>query len=57
MNEFYQALLLENSTPIESLRQSQLQLIQNSSENLEEDFSHPYYWAAFIVIGNGLFEY
>ncbi len=57
MNEFYDALLSEDETLIESLRQAQIQLIQNASNHSEEDLSHPYYWAAFILIGNGLFNF
>jgi CHAT domain-containing protein len=57
MHEFYQALLTGDETLIESLRQAQIQLIQNLSDHSEEDFSHPYYWAAFLTIGNGLFEF
>ncbi|MEM6598105.1 MAG: CHAT domain-containing protein [Cyanobacteria bacterium P01_C01_bin.69] len=51
MNQFYTALVEgteEGKTKAEALRQAQLQLIES------ERFQHPYDWAAFILIGNGL---
>ncbi len=55
MDAFYETLLRGEYTPIESLRQAQIQLIQNHSNLLEDHLSHPYYWGSFILIGNGLF--
>lgn len=47
MNQFYSALK-EGKSKAEALQQAQTKLIESSS------FSHPYQWAAFILIGNGL---
>jgi CHAT domain-containing protein/Tfp pilus assembly protein PilF len=48
MNAFYEALQKGNITKAEALRQSQITLIT------DRDYIHPYYWAPFILIGNGL---
>mgnify|MGYP001145779798 CR=1 FL=1 len=47
MNQFYIALS-KGSTKAQALRQAQIDLIDSQS------FQHPYDWAAFILIGNGL---
>lgn len=49
MSDFYQELT--NNKPIskaEALRNAQLKMISNSQ------FNHPYYWSAFILVGNWL---
>ncbi|MEB3831625.1 tetratricopeptide repeat protein [Phormidium sp. CCY1219] len=46
MNEFYDRLTTRNNTA-SALRNAQLAL-------LDSDYQHPYYWAPFILIGNGL---
>jgi CHAT domain-containing protein/Tfp pilus assembly protein PilF len=46
MNQFYLALKTGTSKA-EALKQAQIELIES------ENFSHPYYWSAFILIGNG----
>lgn len=48
MNEFYQDLVQSESSinKAESLRQAQLALINS------EDFSHPFYWSPFVLVGN-----
>lgn len=48
MVKFYQFLTQKKLSKAESLRQSQLELLQHSQ------FSHPYYWAPFILVGNWL---
>ncbi|MEM9976233.1 MAG: CHAT domain-containing protein [Cyanobacteria bacterium P01_D01_bin.2] len=67
MKEFYEALVKGNLSKTEALRQAQLALI-NINESRDRgslvladsidldpsDLSHPYYWAPFILIGNGL---
>lgn len=63
MNAFY-AALRQGNTQAEALRQAQLALITNhysalgiqpgASSTSSETFSRPYYWAPFILIGNGL---
>ncbi len=53
---FYQALKTGNAKKAEALRQAQLALMSGNI-NSEEDtkkLRHPYYWAPFILIGNGL---
>ncbi|MEJ6484164.1 CHAT domain-containing protein [Nostoc punctiforme UO1] len=62
MSAFYGIISTENLTKAETLRQAQVSLINGSwkvrSHNVPvgavSDFSHPYYWASFILIGNGL---
>jgi CHAT domain-containing protein len=46
MQEFYRQLNTA-STKSEAFRQAQIAMLKNRSE-----FSHPYYWAGFTVIGN-----
>ena len=61
MSAFYGILSAEKLTKTEALRQAQVSLITGDwkamSHNLPaaaaNDFSHPYYWASFILIGNG----
>jgi len=48
MNQFYAAIARGQVTKAEALRQAQIAL-QN-----QPDFSHPYYWAPFVLIGNWL---
>ncbi|NEO24350.1 tetratricopeptide repeat protein, partial [Moorena sp. SIO4A5] len=50
MNKFYQVLKQGNVTKAEALRQAQIALITKVEYGLE----HPFYWAPFILIGNGL---
>jgi CHAT domain-containing protein len=47
--EFYRNLQTGNLNKSQSLRQSQLELLKQGGEK-----SHPYYWSAFILIGNWL---
>ncbi|MCC5644187.1 CHAT domain-containing protein [Nostoc sp. CHAB 5824] len=62
MSAFYGILSTDKLTKTEALRQAQVSLITGDwkvkSQNLPvaavSDFSHPYYWASFILIGNGL---
>ena len=48
MTAFYAELQKENAAISESLRRSQITLIKS------KDYNHPYYWSAFLAIGNGL---
>lgn len=50
INHFYHSLGKANapSTKAESLRQAQISLIHN------QRYSHPFYWASFVLIGNWL---
>ncbi|MEA5621922.1 CHAT domain-containing protein [Nostoc sp. UHCC 0251] len=62
MSAFYGILLTDKLTKTEALQQAQVSLITGDwkvrSHNVPvaavSDFSHPYYWASFILIGNGL---
>jgi CHAT domain-containing protein/tetratricopeptide (TPR) repeat protein len=47
MDAFYAALQTGSTTKAEALRTAQISLIAGK-------YSHPYYWAPFILIGNGL---
>ena len=48
MEVFYQELSKGNIPIVEALRRAQVSLIKSPSYN------HPYFWAAFFAIGNGL---
>ena len=48
MTRFYQRLAKGKVKKAEALRQAQLELLQT------EEFNHPYYWSAFILLGNWL---
>ncbi|MDJ1176317.1 CHAT domain-containing protein [Roseofilum capinflatum] len=59
MDEFYQLLDTDVSiTLAQALRQAQISLIEAqlpAAGNVDPtSFQHPYYWAPFILIGNGL---
>lgn len=67
MHEFYDGLVRGNLSKVEALRQAQLSLIRLAESGDRGGFelaqsvgldpnnlSHPYYWAPFILIGNGL---
>jgi CHAT domain-containing protein/Tfp pilus assembly protein PilF len=61
MDAFYAALKQPNITKAEALRQAQIALIakqqpHNSSlqPQVRNRLGHPFYWAPFILIGNGL---
>jgi CHAT domain-containing protein len=47
MVEFYRRLRSRSVTKAEALRQAALKLLQN------DRYSHPFYWAGFVVMGNG----
>ena len=46
MNQLYQALKTSGISKAEALRQAQLSLLGSSR------YQHPYYWSAFILVGN-----
>ena len=46
MTNFYQALARENVTKAEALRQAQISVLK------DDTFSHPFFWSAFILVGN-----
>ncbi len=48
MSKFYQELTATQDTKAEALRQAQLSILQ------QKRLAHPYYWAAFILVGNWL---
>jgi CHAT domain-containing protein len=50
MKRFYQNLAKGTMTKSEALHQAQLSMIKNTSP---QNYSHPYYWAPFVLIGNG----
>ena len=46
MTNFYHALTQENITKAEALRQAQISVLKDNT------FSHPFFWSAFILVGN-----
>ncbi|MGH1397071.1 MAG: CHAT domain-containing protein, partial [Trichormus sp.] len=50
MNNFYTTLNTTKVTKAEALRAAQINLLTTANSQ----FTHPYYWASFILIGNGL---
>ncbi|MBD2465972.1 CHAT domain-containing protein [Oscillatoria sp. FACHB-1407] len=62
MNAFYKALEQPGMTKAEALRQAQIALITGDYQRLgievtpqlAQYLDRPYYWAPFILIGNGL---
>ncbi len=48
ITNLYQQLVNNPINKAESLRQAQLDLLQ------EEEFFHPYFWSAFVLVGNWL---
>ncbi|MEH1834499.1 MAG: CHAT domain-containing protein [Nostoc sp.] len=61
MSAFYGILSTDKLTKTEALRQAQISLITGDWKAISHNvlvaavsnFSHPYYWAPFILIGNG----
>ncbi|MFW9257174.1 CHAT domain-containing protein [Nostoc sp. CALU 546] len=62
MSAFYGVLSTNKFSKTEALRQAQVSLITGDWKTISHNaplaavsnFSHPYYWAPFILIGNGL---
>lgn len=48
MSTFYQELTRSNITKSEAFRRAQLKVLE------DERFSHPFYWSAFVMVGNWL---
>jgi CHAT domain-containing protein len=48
MTKFYQALNQPNVSKADALRQAQLSLLHSSQ------YQHPFYWSAFVLVGNWL---
>ena len=48
MSEFYQELTNGKITKSEALRRAQLEVLK------QDEFKHPYFWSAFVLIGNWL---
>lgn len=46
MTNFYQELAKENMTKAEALRQAQISTLR------DESFDHPFFWSAFVLVGN-----
>ena len=48
MNYFYQALASKTMTKAQAVREAQSKLLT------EPKFQHPFYWSAYILVGNWL---
>jgi CHAT domain-containing protein len=48
MTRFYRGLTAEKHSKAEALRQAQIEMLRN------EQTSHPFFWAPFLLIGNWL---
>ena len=48
MTEFYKELSSAELTKAEALRRAQIKILQTP------EYSHPYFWSAFVLIGNWL---
>jgi CHAT domain-containing protein len=48
MNYFYQALASKKMTKAQAVREAQSKLLT------EPKFGHPFYWSAYILVGNWL---
>ncbi|MEO0839569.1 MAG: CHAT domain-containing protein, partial [Cyanobacteria bacterium J06643_5] len=46
MNSFYENLLKSGTTKAEALRQAQIQMMKKT------DFKEPFFWSAFVLVGN-----
>ncbi len=68
MSSFYKALTIDGDSKAKALQKAQLALLDNSLDGAVKqlirgaypvdqppppsNFSHPFYWASFILIGN-----
>jgi CHAT domain-containing protein len=53
IKEFYTNLIDRGTNKAEALRQAQLKLIHTKQEeDIDDRYDNPYYWAAFVLIGN-----
>jgi len=54
MQEFYKNVQKGNMATSAALRDAQLSMIRRPLKEREINYNHPYFWSAFVVIGNGL---
>lgn len=54
MQHFYRGREEGNLTKAEALRQAQLALIRSAAGDSTKRYSHPFFWAPFILMGNWL---
>jgi CHAT domain-containing protein/Tfp pilus assembly protein PilF len=54
MEAFYGSLKKGNVSLSTSLQEAQLNMIRKPVKQGEINFNHPYFWSAFVLIGNGL---
>ncbi|HDN27010.1 MAG TPA: CHAT domain-containing protein [Thioploca sp.] len=51
---FYKHVSNGKLSKAQALRQAQLEIMKNTALNRVAHYEHPYFWAAFILIGNWL---
>jgi CHAT domain-containing protein/Tfp pilus assembly protein PilF len=54
MQEFYKNIQKGNVATSTALRDAQLSMIRKPAQKRGANYNHPFYWSAFVVIGNGL---
>ncbi|WP_287296073.1 CHAT domain-containing protein [Moorena sp. SIO2C4] len=54
MNQFYQQLNNPQLTKAEALRNAQIEFLKMEEEDPNKDYTLPYHWAPFILVGNWL---
>lgn len=55
MREFYQNLIEQKQSRAEALRNAQISFLKNQNKNNHPSYwTHPFYWAPFVLVGNWL---
>ncbi len=54
MKELYKTLQKGNISTSAALREAQLSMVRKPIKDGEINYNHPFFWSAFVLIGNGL---